>query len=73
MVQFTGALAIAGVLFYYAKRDIMTKRKAELDEYRINRMFVFLFLSVLGVVFDIFFLFILLGNRETPGSENTKS
>jgi hypothetical protein len=35
---FTGALLVAGVTFYLAKRSIAERRKAELDEYRACKL-----------------------------------
>ncbi|KDR80272.1 hypothetical protein GALMADRAFT_1188215 [Galerina marginata CBS 339.88] len=34
---FTGILLLAGVTFYFAKRNISERRKAELDQYRACR------------------------------------
>lgn len=35
-LQFTASLAVAGVLFYFAKRNVASKRKVDLDESRTS-------------------------------------
>ncbi|KAF5357099.1 hypothetical protein D9756_006568 [Leucocoprinus leucothites] len=47
-LQFTASLAVAGVVFYLAKRNVASKRKAELDEYRADFDYVGLPFGELG-------------------------